>query len=53
MRLGLRKVQGNNTVGIPKEVRKLLDAESGDYIVYLKDDKSGNIILKKGEVQIS
>jgi len=43
------KVHGRGRVHIPKEVRKILELEDGDKLIFLKD-VNGRVYIKKAEV---
>jgi AbrB family looped-hinge helix DNA binding protein len=48
--LGDSKLSRKFQVTIPKNVRKFLKLDSGDLILFVRDD--GNVLLKRGEVKI-
>jgi len=48
--VGRSVITGKFQVTVPKSVRELLDAENGDFLVFVKDHDT--IVVKRGRVKI-
>lgn len=48
--LGTSKLTRKFQVTVPKSAREILELETGDLLVFVKDD--GKIIVKRGRVEI-
>lgn len=48
--LGKSTITGKYQLTLPKNVRELLGADNGDFIVFLKDE--GRVLVKRGTVTL-
>lgn len=47
--LTCQKIISGGRVHIPKSLRDLLSLSEGDYLNFIRDDNTGQIIIKKAE----